>query len=72
MIFTDGTHLIADTLTELHEFAQSLGLKREWFQPKSYPHYDLFRGKPKLALKGGAELLSPLRLGWKIIELKKR
>lgn len=35
-------HLLADTLTELHAFAQQLGLRREWFQAESkYPHYDL-------------------------------
>jgi len=68
-------HLFADDLDELHEFAEKIGLKRNWFQhpPKaSYPHYDLspsFRAK---ALKAGALLMTNLNniiatlrdLGW--------
>lgn len=35
-------HLVADSLAELHTFATKLGLKRHWFQEKSYyPHYDI-------------------------------
>jgi len=34
-------HLIADTIEELHEMAKKIGLKREWFQEGSTPHYDL-------------------------------
>jgi hypothetical protein len=35
-------HLVADSLSELHEFANRLGLKPEWFQSQSkYPHYDV-------------------------------
>lgn len=35
-------HLVADSLSELHETARRLGLRREWFQSAaSYPHYDL-------------------------------
>lgn len=40
MIYTDGTHLVADYLQELHEFAQSVGLKRKWFQER-HEHYDI-------------------------------
>lgn len=42
-IYTDRTHLITTgNLEGLHDFAQSIGLKREWFQRKGrYPHYDL-------------------------------
>ncbi len=71
MIYTDCTHLIADTIDELHDFAQSIGLKRGWFQPESYPHYDLFRGKVKRALSKGAIILSPLTLGRKIRDTEK-
>lgn len=36
------SHLAATTIEELHEFAKSIGLKREWFQDKpGHPHYDL-------------------------------
>jgi hypothetical protein len=41
-------------LEALHDFAASIGLKREWFQPKSSPHYDLNGSKRKLALEMGA------------------
>lgn len=33
--------MVADSLTELHAFAARLGLKREWFQTRRLPHYDL-------------------------------
>ncbi|WP_122711357.1 DUF4031 domain-containing protein, partial [Pseudomonas viridiflava] len=33
-------HLVADSLDELHAFAARLGLRRSWFQSKTYyPHY---------------------------------
>ena len=42
MIYTDRSHLVADTLQELHEFAEKVGLKRKWFQDhKDHPHYDI-------------------------------
>jgi uncharacterized protein DUF4031 len=52
-------HLVSDTsLDELHLFAESLGLRREWFQEKSIPHYDLTGEVYELALRSGAELVS--------------
>lgn len=47
-------HLIADTVAELHVFAQSIGAKRAWFQPLSSPHYDLPKFRRQLALASGA------------------
>lgn len=43
MLYTDRTHLVADTLTELHEFCKSVGIKRCWYEGyrKRHPHYDL-------------------------------
>lgn len=32
------SHLMADTPEELHEFAQAIGLRRDWFQGD---HYDI-------------------------------
>ena len=45
-------HMLADTLEELHEMADAIGMKRSWFQPKSTPHYDvcLMRRKKRLNL----------------------
>lgn len=52
-------HLFTDQpeLTELHEFAQRIGLKRDWFQWKdafSLPHYDLTPRRRAVAIAGGA------------------
>jgi len=42
MIYTDGVHLIGDNLQELHIFAKSVGLQRQWFQKHSrHSHYDI-------------------------------
>ncbi len=55
------SHLMADSETELHIFAERLGLKRGWFQgPRpdrwmpGIPHYDLTPGKRQAALRLGA------------------
>lgn len=39
-MFTDA---LSDNLEPLHRFAESVGLKRDWFQqrPGKLPHYDL-------------------------------
>lgn len=47
-------HLIADSVEELIEFAESIGLRREWYQPKSSPHFDLTEDGRKLAVERGA------------------
>ncbi|MGH2867732.1 MAG: DUF4031 domain-containing protein [Solirubrobacteraceae bacterium] len=56
--WTGGGHLQADTLKELHEFADRIGLRREWFQSKpgrpENDHYDLTREGRELALEFGA------------------
>lgn len=52
--WTQNCHLIADNIPELHEFAARLGLRREWFQDKLVPHYDLIVKKQVLAVQLGA------------------
>jgi len=56
--WSGGGHLQADTVAELHEFAERLGLRREWFQAKSgrpeNDHYDLGRSGRERALALGA------------------
>lgn len=56
--WTGGGHLQADTLDELHELADRIGLRREWFQSKpgrpENDHYDLTRASRDLALELGA------------------
>lgn len=52
------SHLLADTESELHAMAQEIGLKRDWFQSKDTPHYDISQSKRKLAINLGAIELS--------------
>ena len=64
-------HLIADSVDELMEFAVRMGLKREWFQAKSTPHFDLTADGRELALQHGAIELGQRQLVAKIRELRK-
>jgi len=48
-------HMLADSLLELHEMADKLGLKRSWFQQTSTPHYDVCQSKRKAAVALGAK-----------------
>lgn len=51
-------HMIADSLPELHAMAGRIGLKREWFQPLSSPHYDVCVEKRALAIAAGARVVA--------------
>lgn len=57
-------HMFTDTvdLTELHEIAQRIGMKRAWFQdhPKA-PHYDVVATRRFAALAAGAVPLDRAR-----------
>ena len=49
------SHMIADTLEELHAMADKIGVARKWFQQHaSIPHYDVCKSKRELAIKFGA------------------
>lgn len=48
------SHMLADSLDELHAMADRIGLKRAWFQRGSTPHYDVCQAKRKLAIAAGA------------------
>lgn len=50
-------HMIADTPVELHSMAKKIGLKLKWFQPKSFPHYDLTESRRTIALQHGVQEL---------------
>lgn len=54
----EACHLLADSVEELHEMADTIRLKRSWFQRKSVPHYDLTQGMRRKAIKAGAVELS--------------
>ena len=64
MIYIDKAgHLVTDSnLEELHEFAEKIGLKQEWFQNtqnKNHPHYDLTtQNMIEKAIENGANLVS--------------
>jgi hypothetical protein len=52
-------HLLPEThaehhLEELHQFAAAVGMKREWFQPGRWPHYDLTKSRRIMAVRHGA------------------
>ncbi len=48
-------HMVADTLEELHEMADRIGVARRWFQANaSHPHYDICKAKRAIALSLGA------------------
>jgi len=49
-----AAHLVADSRDELHRFAAILGLKRDWFQDKTLPHYDVTSGVRRKAIQLGA------------------
>ena len=65
-------HLIADSVEELIEFAESIGMRREWFQAKSTPHFDLTASGRDLAVEKGAVELTNRQLIAKIRELRQR
>lgn len=83
MIYTDTVHVVADTIDELHEFAEKIGMPRNYYEGvrKGHPHYDLRRGMTKedirkggriyLALAAGAQFRNKkaiLQLSWKMLE----
>jgi hypothetical protein len=47
-------HMFAESIAELHEMAKRIGMRKEWFQPLSFPHYDVAKGRRAAALRLGA------------------
>lgn len=47
-------HMLADSLEELHGMAASIGMERRWYQPLSFPHYDVSLQRRASALALGA------------------
>lgn len=47
-------HMLADTVAELLEMADKIGVDRKWFQTLSHPHFDICMAKRRLAVKHGA------------------
>jgi alkanesulfonate monooxygenase SsuD/methylene tetrahydromethanopterin reductase-like flavin-dependent oxidoreductase (luciferase family) len=63
-------HMVADTVEELHQMAEKIGVNRRWFQEKSFPHYDVCLSKAALAVSLGAKDVSQIELGRIILKLK--
>ncbi|MBK7935473.1 MAG: DUF4031 domain-containing protein [Acidobacteria bacterium] len=63
-------HLIGDSVEELIQFAVRLGMKEEWFQPKSSPHFDLTAEGREIAVRNGAIELNQRELIAKLRELR--
>lgn len=62
------SHLVADDLQELHDFAQQLGLKRTWFQNhKIQPHYDVTEAKRKQAIANGATPITTEEMAQRVV-----
>lgn len=61
MVYTDGVHLVADNLNELHLFAEKIKLGRHFYHGvrKGHPHYDLTNHEKKsAAVKAGAKVVN--------------
>lgn len=52
------TFVAPSTVDDLHRFALSIGLRREWFQGARVEHYDLTAKKREAALTAGAVFVS--------------
>lgn len=66
------SHMTSTNIKKLHEFAESLGIKKCWFENKrgmNRPHYDVKKAYYELAIKKGAIPLGLIEFGRKTQEL---
>lgn len=54
MLYTDGYHLIAENIKELHSFANSIGIPKTSYRNKRHPHYKITNIESLQVLKSGA------------------
>lgn len=47
-------HMLADSMDELLAMADTIGVNRKWFQPKSHPHFDICKAYRAKAIAAGA------------------
>jgi hypothetical protein len=72
------SHLFADSQEELHAFAESIGLKRAWFQPgrsfgsspSRHWHYDVTDSKRAAAIAAGAKSVNLISDYMRIIDAR--
>lgn len=57
-------HMVADTVSELHQMADAIGVARRHFQEKNdrRPHYDISKSKRVLAVDLGAASVSERKI----------
>lgn len=56
-------HMIADSICELHDMANRVGVDKRYFQDKlNKPHYDICKSKRGIAIKLGAIEVSNRKL----------
>ncbi|MEK7855288.1 MAG: DUF4031 domain-containing protein [Acidobacteriota bacterium] len=65
-------HLIGDSVEELIAFAENMGMRREWFQPKSSPHFDLTADGRAAAVAHGAIELEQRAFVKKLREIREK
>ncbi len=65
-------HLIGDSVDELMNFAVNLGMRPEWFQPKSSPHFDLTAEGREIAVQNGAIELDQREFVAKLREIREK
>jgi len=72
--FIPSCHMIADSVEELVEFAERIGLHRRWVQGTTNgrtPHYDLTAGKRREAIAAGAVVVDKRKFVEIIQKLRK-
>ena len=47
-------HMLADSVAELLDMADRIGVDRKWFQPESHPHFDICKAMRAKAIAAGA------------------
>lgn len=65
-------HMIADSVEELFEMANKIGLRPEWFQPWSHPHFDVSKTRQTRALAHGAKRLERAEFVGRIRSYRKK
>lgn len=56
-------HMVADSMAELLDMADKIGVDRKWFQPGSHPHFDICLSKRTKAICHGAKQVDRRGLG---------
>ena len=67
---TGGGFKLMKYFKDFATVAEAIGMRRDWFQPTSFPHYDLLRPRREAAVRLGAVELDRRGLALKIRELK--